>query len=377
MKVARRERSRATPAKRAHVDGKAAGNTSVWIEWLGFLAAFSSTRRPAPPAASRALLCALCGRCGFLPRPRGLCARRRGLVALPRTDGGAALGHVDCELVHLAVETRRGETEGVLMVELVGDAREGRRQIVGGCQLEVAAAGGGRDLRQAVIWFVSLRRMATVAAEPAVSATAAAESANATAAAPSAAAGTPAAVATVPAMSAPVPAAAGETDRVHHHVLFLGAFHHVLHAAVGLAEVHRRIHAVGEHQHDAPPLLMQQIGDADVDRVPQRRRPFGLQLGAQDVEQASRSDVKSGGSIWMRFEKLPMRALSAGDISVTNASAAFSTRPKFRRMLPLRSSSITTVIGCTSLAKRVTSWRLPLSSTWKRSRVRSGTSRPP
>src|SRR5262252_8456611 len=233
MKVARRERSRATPAKRAHVDGKAAGNTSVWIEWLGFLAAFSSTRRPAPPAASRALLCALCGRCGFLPRPRGLCARRRGLVALPRTDGGAALGHVDWELVHLAVETRRGETEGVLMVELVGDAREGRRQIVGGCQLEVAAAGGGRDLRQAVIWFVSLRRMATVAA-------------NATAAAPSAAAGTPAAVATVPAMSAPVPAAAGETDRVHHHVLFLGAFHHVLHAAVGLAEVHRRIHAVGE-----------------------------------------------------------------------------------------------------------------------------------
>ena len=78
----------------------------------------------------------------------------------------------------------------------------------------------------------------------------------------------------------------------------------------------------------------------------------------------------------MRSEKLPMRALSAGSITPTNASAAFSTSSKLRRMLVLRSSSMTTVIGWMSLAKSVNSCGLPLSSIWNWSRVRSGTSRP-
>ena len=39
----------------------------------------------------------------------------------------------------------------------------------------------------------------------------------------------------------------------------------------------------------------------------------------------------------------------------TNVSAAFCTSPKFPRMLPLRSSSITTVIGCRSFENSVMS----------------------
>src|SRR5262249_57578229 len=77
----------------------------------------------------------------------------------------------------------------------------------------------------------------------------------------------------------------GEADGIHHHVLFLGPLHHVLEAAVVVAEVHRRVHAVGEDEDDAPALLVQQRRDADVDRVPQRRRPFELQLGAEDSQQ--------------------------------------------------------------------------------------------
>ena len=50
----------------------------------------------------------------------------------------------------------------------------------------------------------------------------------------------------------------------------------------------RAVDAVGEHQDHAPSLLVQQRGDADVDRVPQRRRPFGLQLGPQDRQQLVR-----------------------------------------------------------------------------------------
>ena len=55
----------------------------------------------------------------------------------------------------------------------------------------------------------------------------------------------------------------------------------------------------------------------------------------------------------MRAAKLPMRALSAGSSRFTNASAAASTRRKFARMLPLRSSITTIVIGWMSLAKSV------------------------
>src|SRR5260221_258749 len=63
----------------------------------------------------------------------------------------------------------------------------------------------------------------------------------------------------------------------------------------------------------------------------------------------------------MRFEKLPMRALSAGSMAITNASAACATNVKFARMLPLRSRSSTTVMGCRSFEKRVNGCGLPLS----------------
>ena len=58
-----------------------------------------------------------------------------------------------------------------------------------------------------------------------------------------------------------------------------------------------------------------------------------------------RSDVNSVGSIWMLVEKLPMRALSSEPIARTKASAARSSSAKFGFMLPLRSSSMTTVMG--------------------------------
>ena len=78
----------------------------------------------------------------------------------------------------------------------------------------------------------------------------------------------------------------------------------------------------------------------------------------------------------MRFEKLPMRALSPGSIASTNCSAAFSTSLKLRTMLTLRSSSMTTVIGWISFAKSVSCCGLPLSWIVNASRGRSGTSRP-
>jgi len=47
----------------------------------------------------------------------------------------------------------------------------------------------------------------------------------------------------------------------------------------------------------------------------------------------------------MCVAKLPMRALSAGPMALTNAAAACSSSSKLGFMLPLRSSSITMVIG--------------------------------
>jgi len=61
--------------------------------------------------------------------------------------------------------------------------------------------------------------------------------------------------------------------------------------------------------------------------------------------------------------KVPMRALSAGPRSSTNASAAFSTSSNAPSMLPLRSSITTAVIGCVSLLKIESVCRVPLSST--------------
>src|SRR5216117_1946166 len=105
--------------------------------------------------------------------------------------------------------------------------------------------------------------------------------------------------------------------------------------------------------------------------------PSGCSSVRRILISSSWSDVKSRGSTWMRVAKLPMRALSAGSIALTNSSAACSTSSKFARMLPLRSSSTTTVIGWTSFANSVSSWCLLLSATSKLARSRSGTRRPP
>src|SRR5215472_16523810 len=71
-----------------------------------------------------------------------------------------------------------------------------------------------------------------------------------------------------------------------------------------------------------------------------------------------------------------MRALSDGSIASTNRSAAFCSIEKLGLMLPLRSSSMTTVMGWTSLANSVRFCGRPLSRIENESRGRSGTSRP-
>jgi hypothetical protein len=76
-----------------------------------------------------------------------------------------------------------------------------------------------------------------------------------------------------------------EADGVDHHVVLLGALHHVLQRLVVIGELHRRVDAVGEDQNDAAPLLDQQLVDAPVDRVPQRRRPVFLQFRPEDLDQ--------------------------------------------------------------------------------------------
>ena len=78
---------------------------------------------------------------------------------------------------------------------------------------------------------------------------------------------------------------AGQADRIHHHVFFLGPLHHVFQRVVGAAEIHRCVDTVGEDENDPPALLMQQRRDADVDRIPQRRRAFGLELRPENLHQ--------------------------------------------------------------------------------------------
>ena len=60
-----------------------------------------------------------CGARSLLP-----CRLRKVPCALPR--GHRRIGEPHLDVVHLAVERRRREPERVLMVQLVGDAREGR-----------------------------------------------------------------------------------------------------------------------------------------------------------------------------------------------------------------------------------------------------------
>ena len=64
---------------------------------------------------------------------------------------GASRLHPHLELVLLTVEHRRCETQRVEAVQLLGHARERRRQVVGLLQLEIAAAGFFGELAQPAV----------------------------------------------------------------------------------------------------------------------------------------------------------------------------------------------------------------------------------
>src|SRR5437762_7821247 len=105
-------------------------------------------------------------------------ARGRRQIALAGPRDEALLRQAHLQGVHFAVELRWREPERVLMMQLVGDAREGRREIGGGRQLEVAAAGRRRDLGQTLVGFVGLE--APSAAESATAKPTASAAASAT-----------------------------------------------------------------------------------------------------------------------------------------------------------------------------------------------------
>src|SRR5439155_16519254 len=140
-----------------------------------------------------------------LPRGRGQIA-----PAGPRDE---ALREAHLQGVHSAVELRRREPERVLMMQLVGDAREGHREIGGRRQLEVAAAGRRRDLGQTLVGFVGLE------AAPAAKSAAAKSAAPATSPASAASRSAPGSL-------REARTGAGEPDVVHYHVLPFGALHH-------------------------------------------------------------------------------------------------------------------------------------------------------
>src|SRR4029079_8020179 len=76
---------------------------------------------------------------------------RGGQIALPRPRRHSRLLYAYGELVYAVIELLRREAEHVLTVQLLRDAREGRREVAGFLQLEIAAAGFVRDPLQAAI----------------------------------------------------------------------------------------------------------------------------------------------------------------------------------------------------------------------------------
>src|SRR5258706_570524 len=74
-----------------------------------------------------------------------------------------------------------------------------------------------------------------------------------------------------------------EADRVDHHVVFLGALHHVLQRLVVAGEIHRHVDAVGEHQNLPPPLFDEQLVDPAIPPLPQRPRAVFLQPGPPNL----------------------------------------------------------------------------------------------
>ena len=61
---------------------------------------------------------------------------------------------------------------------------------------------------------------------------------------------------------------AGEANRIHHHVFFLGAFHHVFQRAAVRTWIEWSIDAVSEHEDHPAALLVKERRDADVDGIP-------------------------------------------------------------------------------------------------------------
>src|SRR5207245_10798473 len=94
-------------------------------------------------------------------------------VATRRERRQSGIRKTHAEIVHLAVELFRREGERVLMMQFVGDARESRDERRRRFQLEVAAAGRRRDLRQPLVGSFHLRLLPSAvtaqaaAAEPA------------------------------------------------------------------------------------------------------------------------------------------------------------------------------------------------------------------
>src|SRR5512142_2843295 len=102
---------------------------------------------------NKSSLCGLGALCGeFIRSSLFGCA-----IALSRAHRRLRSDRADVELVHLAVEHLGREPEHVLMMQFVGDALYGRRDIVGPRQLEISAAGRLRDLRQAIVRLFFLR----------------------------------------------------------------------------------------------------------------------------------------------------------------------------------------------------------------------------
>src|SRR3954451_1129468 len=138
-------------------------------------------------------------------------------------------------------------------MQLVSNPPEGRPEIVGRGQLEIAPTGRRRDFGKAGIHLRFFWRWPEDAGAQAT------EAASGARAAPAAAG----------------ELSAGETDGENHNVFLFGVLLNIVVADVVAA--HRVIDAVGEHENDATPFLVKQRRDADIDRIPERRRPRLLQ----------------------------------------------------------------------------------------------------
>src|SRR5436305_3433136 len=77
-----------------------------------------------------------------------------GKVGLARADRHLRVLDVDVDPMRFAIEHRGRKPQEILVVQLLGHALEGRREIVGVRQLEVTAAGLRRDLDESWIRLI-------------------------------------------------------------------------------------------------------------------------------------------------------------------------------------------------------------------------------